>query len=477
MDRFGTRAADLAWIDGFVSSVRPYVRVRLEDGVLIKLPAEVFQLNAQALDLLDRTLRGEPISRTLAALRVESDAERLFQIHSFFCDVRDLLSGHLGDGSGRAATDVSPYAGSFTRYPVLAEIALTYQCNQACSFCYAGCGTAGATPGHAARERHPRRICAGRTARDPLRSAMTRDEVFEVIDRIARDGRVPSVSFTGGECTLRPELPDFIRRARARGLRVNLITNGVLCASNDLVERLAAAGLTSAQVSLEGPTAEIHDRLTGRPGAFQRCLRGIRNLKDAGLHVHTNTTICEENAEHLTGIIDLAGRLELRQVSMNQAIPAGTSKLARNARSRIAYSRIGPYVLRARDHADRVGLRFHWYSPTPFCIFNPIAHGLGNKGCAACDGLLHVSPSGEVLPCSSFSRGVGSLLEAGFERVWFGRRARWFREKRMAHRICRTCEHFKLCQGACTLYWSGLGLAELRRANRRRPAAVLRGRC
>lgn len=122
---------------------------------------------------------------------------------------------------------------------------------------------------------------------------------------------------------------------------------------------------------------------------------------------------------------------------------------------------------------DRVGIEFHWYSPTPFCIFNPIAHGLGNKGCAACDGLIHVSPSGEVLPCSSFARGVGNIQEDGLENVWFGNDAQYYKKKRMAHPICRTCEHFKLCQGACTLYWSSMGYGELYRANFRRLAGKM----
>ena len=185
------------------------------------------------------------------------------------------------------------------------------------------------------------------------------------------------------------------------------------------------------------------------------------HLRDAGLHVHTNTTICDENAEFLCEIIDLAKSLKLPHVSMNQIIPTGTPNLPRHEKLKVSYSRIGQYVLQAKEHAERIGIEFHWYSPTPFCIFNPIAHGLGNKGCAACDGLVHVSPSGEVLPCSSFARGVGNLLEQGFENVWFGKDAQYYKQKRQAHAICRKCEHFALCQGACTLYWSGMGYGEL----------------
>jgi radical SAM protein with 4Fe4S-binding SPASM domain len=372
---------------------------------------------------------------------------------------------------------VDRFEGSFTRYPVLSEIAVTYRCNLACTFCYAGCGTSDATPGNTEKEKHRNWWKVWRNwnwwqrrhpKRDPVQEEMTAEEILRVIDQIAVVGQVPSVSFTGGECTLRPELPEFIAHARRRGMRVNMITNGITCSSRAYVDTLVDAGLTSAQVSLEGPDEAIHDALTQRPGSFSKTLRGIRNLRDAGLHVHTNTTICEDNCEYLAGIIDLAQTLELPHVSMNHIIPTGTPNLARHEQIKISYSRIGEYVMRAKEHADRIGIEFHWYSPTPFCIFNPVAHGLGNKGCAACDGLVHVSPSGEVLPCSSFARGVGNVLEEGFEKVWFGKDAQYYKQKRQAHPICRTCEHFELCQGACTLYWSGMGYGELYAANAHR---------
>ncbi|MAT72746.1 MAG: hypothetical protein CMJ58_24975 [Planctomycetaceae bacterium] len=483
-EEFGTRLEHLDWIDEFVANVRSYVRVRPDDGVLIKMPTEVFQLNRSGLTLLSRCLEGETARQVALSAGVLNHPERIYQIHTFFCDVRDLLANKLGDGSGRPATNSTPYEGSFTRYPVLSEIAVTYRCNLACTFCYAGCGTPDATPGNEAAEKHRNwwklwqrtRWWKDRHGkRDPVGEEMTAEEVLRVIDQIAQVGQVPSVSFTGGECTLRPELPDFIRRARDNNMRVNIITNGITSSSRTYVDKLVSAGLTSAQVSLEGPTAEVHEALTQRPGSFAKTVRGIQNLRDAGLHVHTNTTICEENADHLAGIIDLAKSLELPHVSMNHIIPTGTPNLARNEQIKVSYTRVGEFVMRAKEHADRVGIEFHWYSPTPFCIFNPIAHGLGNKGCAACDGLVHVSPSGEVLPCSSFARGVGNVLDDGLEKVWFGKDAQYYKQKRQAHPICRTCEHFQLCQGACTLYWSGMGYGELYAANRRRLVDRVKG--
>jgi radical SAM protein with 4Fe4S-binding SPASM domain len=104
-----------------------------------------------------------------------------------------------------------------------------------------------------------------------------------------------------------------------------------------------------------------------------------------------------------------------------------------------------------------------WYSPLPLCIFNTVAEGLGNRGCAAADGLLHVGPAGDVLPCSSFAHGeaLGNLLRQPFDEIWQSEPARFFRGKRMMPPRCAGCPDAAACQGACVLYWRGVGLAEL----------------
>jgi radical SAM protein with 4Fe4S-binding SPASM domain len=443
--RFGERIEDLDWIDSFADRVRPYVRVRPEDGVLIKVPTEVYELNPGGAEMLARALAGTPAREVARESGAAGHPERIFSIHAFFCDVRDLLSGRMGTGLGRRATRVRRFEGSFTDFPVLSEFALTYRCNLACAFCYAGCGTPGTRP----RAEGPE---------------LTTADARRVIEILARDALVPSISFTGGECTLRPDLPELVRLARELGLRTNLITNGVRCREPAYPERLAAAGLHSAQVSLEGPDGRVHDRLTRRRGSFEKTLAGVGNLRAAGIRTHVHTTISRENAAHLEAIVDLAADLGLARLSMNLLIPTGTPLLPDHAGLPVPYAEVGPLVLSARARAERRGIDLHWYSPTPFCLFNPVAKGLGNKGCAACDGLIHVAPSGDVLPCSSYPRSVGNLLTDGFAKVWSGRKARYHRRKRHAPAVCRTCEHFALCQGACPLYWDGMGRGELYRA-------------
>jgi radical SAM protein with 4Fe4S-binding SPASM domain len=195
-----------------------------------------------------------------------------------------------------------------------------------------------------------------------------------------------------------------------------------------------------------GPT---HDLVVGRVGAFQRTVQGIRNLRAAGIRVHTNTTINRHNRNALHGLIDLVAELGSEHLSMNMVIRTGDAV----GQTDIGYADIGPLVLDLKQHAEDKGLKFIWYSPVPFCLFNPAAYGLGSPSCSAADGLLSIAPDGGVLPCSSFEQGVGNLLQEDFDAVWNRRSARYWRDKEFLPPGCRACEYAELCCGACPLYW------------------------
>jgi len=110
-------------------------------------------------------------------------------------------------------------------------------------------------------------------------------------------------------------------------------------------------------------------------------------------------------------------------------------------------------------------MTFYWYSPIPHCHYNTIARGLGNKSCAAMDGLLSVSPAGDVLPCSSYPEPMGNVLSQDFRDIWFSPRAAFFKNKEYAPAECAGCDSFTACQAACPLYWSYAGTSEIRNPN------------
>jgi radical SAM protein with 4Fe4S-binding SPASM domain len=160
--------------------------------------------------------------------------------------------------------------------------------------------------------------------------------------------------------------------------------------------------------------------------------------------------------------------LGIQRFAMNLYIPAGRDKKDLF----VGYHEIGPLVDQVRKAAFNRGLTFYWYSPTPFCYYNPIARGLGNKSCAALDGLISVAANGDVLPCSSWDKPLGNLLRKPFPEIWFSRRARFFKQKRFAPASCKGCSAFTACQGACPLYWRARGGDLLTRRGGKNPGRV-----
>ena len=443
---------DLRWVDEFMGDLRPHVMIRPEDELLIVVPNSPHKMNRTAIRILQAVI--DERASIAEVLRREGDTpQRRRELHYFFSDLQELLKGRLGEGHGRKAVVHERFSADFCQLPVISEIALTYRCNLTCEFCYAGCSRTGLPDGWTEDR------------------VMDDDQVCAVLDALWRDARCPSVSFTGGEPTLRPALPRFVAHAKRLGMKVNLISNGQNLGPA-LVERLVDAGLDSVQLSLEGPSAAIHDRIVRREGAFDRLFAAAARLRAAGVRVHTNTTISRSNVDDVEAIVDLIAERGHERLTMNFVLPCGTAKGGGGA-LQLRYREIGPLLLRLRDRARAGGVDFIWYSPIPACIFNTVAHGLGNQGCAAADGLIHVNPAGDVLPCSSFDHheSLGNLLRDGFAAVWRSKSARFFRKKQMMPPTCRGCANAEFCQGACTLYWRELGLEELGGAATDRPPA------
>ncbi len=423
------------WMDGFIASTRAAVFVRAADQVLMIRPDKTMQLNRSAARILEALYApgAPPVAEVLERLAPELDVapDRLAT------DVRNLLDAVSSilneDFSPRPGLRHGPFDKGWIRYPTLSEIALTYGCQNRCTFCY-----------------------ASSPFRGPRRPPMTTDQVTTLMEKIFSQAHVPSLSFTGGEATLRPDLPELIRRAKAIGFRVNLITNGIRLAEPGFARTLVDAGLDSAQVSLEAGQASVHDSIVGRAGAFEATTAGVRAVRDLGIHVHTNTTLCRANLDVASDLIRFVRRdLHLGTLSMNMVIRTGEALAS--CEPEVTYTEVASALPALLETAQGEDVRLVWYSPIPYCLFNPVLHGLGAKSCACVDGILSVDPTGQVLPCSSFDEGIGSLLEKDYDAIMAGRAARYWKRKEFLPPACRSCPDADVCVGACPLYWDAAG--------------------
>lgn len=303
--------------------------------------------------------------------------------------------------------------------PYRMDLALTYRCNISCGHCY-----------NQSREK----------------TELGTDGWKDVLKR-TWDLGIPHVIFTGGEATLREDLPELVGFAESLGMVTGLLTNGVRLADAGYVNHLVLAGLDHVQITLESSDEEVHNRMTGAD-SFGKTVKAIGNCVDAGIHTITNTTLTRVNREGLPDTIEFVHGLGLRAVAANAVINSGR---ALEGDWSLSPDDLEVTMLRATETLDRLGMRFVWYSPTRYCSFNPLEFSLGPRRCTAGEYNLCVEPDGEVLPCQSWYESAGNILKDDWDSIWNGPLLRSAREREWVDDECRGCVHFHLCGGGCPL--------------------------
>jgi MoaA/NifB/PqqE/SkfB family radical SAM enzyme len=179
--------------------------------------------------------------------------------------------------------------------PLVAELFLTDNCNLKCVSC----------------------ACWRKVTRQELAEEEWRD----VIGQLADYG-ILKANFTGGEPLLRSDAPRLMAHAYASGIRnLHLNSNATLLDDRRLGAVLEA-GVRSFNVSVDGPTAEIHEKVRGVPGSFATTVQNLERLleqrDDLGLRVRMNFTVMRSNVDDLPQMMRLAQSLRV-QLYLNLA--------------------------------------------------------------------------------------------------------------------------------------------------------------
>jgi radical SAM protein with 4Fe4S-binding SPASM domain len=319
--------------------------------------------------------------------------------------------------------------------PYRMDLALTYRCNNECPHCY--------------------------NARPRSMPEISTEDWKRILDRLWEAG-VPHICFTGGEPTLRQDLPDLIAYAEKKGQITGLLTNGRRLSDRRFLDSLVAAGLDHVQITLESHDPAIHDRMVARSGAWGQTVEGIRNSLAGGLFVMTNTTLLAENSPHVGATIDFLAEMGVPTVGVNALIHAGAGATVSTG---LPEAGLSPLLEAVRERTRQTGQRLIWYTPTQYCNFDPVQMQLGVKGCTAARYNMCVEPDGGAIPCQSYYYQVGNLLHDPWDSIWNHELSLWLRQRRYAPAKCEGCGLLAECGGGCPL-----SLAELAFAPAERPA-------
>lgn len=156
--------------------------------------------------------------------------------------------------------------------------------------------------------------------RNPLE--LSTDEARRLIDEVAAL-QVPVFVLAGGDPLKRPDVFDLVEYASSHGVRISLTPSATPLLTEQAIGRLKRCGLARLAVSLDGPTAAIHDAFRRVAGSYDWTLQAVRAAHGVGLPVQINTTITRHNLDQLDVMISLLEQLDIVLWSVFFLVPTG----------------------------------------------------------------------------------------------------------------------------------------------------------
>ncbi len=152
---------------------------------------------------------------------------------------------------------------------------------------------------------------------------LTLEEGRRLLEDIARMGSL--LIFTGGDPLKRPDLFDLMAYARELGIPFGITPSTTPLLTREVLARFKALGVMALGLSLDGPSAEVHDAFRGWTGAFDRALEVLGWAREVGIPVQVNTTVTARNIHLIPRMLEVLAPYAppIRRWSLFVLIPVG----------------------------------------------------------------------------------------------------------------------------------------------------------
>lgn len=243
---------------------------------------------------------------------------------------------------------------------------------------------------------------------------LSTDEWKKIIDSCRKTG-IPQLTFTGGEPTIRRDLPELIEHAKWFVTRLN--TNGVLL-TKSFCKELYDASLDSVQITLYSSNEAEHNTLVGANN-FRYTVEGIKNAIEAGLNISINTPLCKGNSNYLD-TLKFLNTLGVKYVSCSGLIVTGNACQDTSRCTQLTEDELFKILKEATLYCAKEHIEISFTSPGWVSEDNLRALGLSIPTCGACLSNMAITPDGKVVPCQSWlsEDALGDIQNQSWNSIW-----------------------------------------------------------
>ncbi|HEX3323485.1 MAG TPA: TIGR04053 family radical SAM/SPASM domain-containing protein [Terriglobales bacterium] len=308
-----------------------------------------------------------------------------------------------------------------------------------------------------------------RACAQPVRSALELStvEAKRLIDEVA-ELAAPVFVLTGGDPLKRPDIFELVQYASDHSVRISLTPSATPLLTREAIIRLKESGLARLAISLDGPTAEIHDKFRRVAGSYDWTLNAVRWAREIGLPVQINTTITRHNLQYLDSMIALLETLDIVLWSVFFLVPTGrgssidliSAEEFEQVFERLYQTslRVGfdiksteaqhyrRFLLQRRTEEKRKGNR---NLPPMLGTSTPDGIGRAPRGINDGKGFVFVSHLGEVFPSGFLPVSAGNVRNQSLTEIY--RHSPLFvglRDTANLNGKCGVCEFREVCGGS-----------------------------
>ena len=321
--------------------------------------------------------------------------------------------------------------------PIYAVWEITLKCDLACRHC-------GSRAGHQRSDE------------------LTTAECLDLIRQMAELG-VRETTLIGGEAYLREDWLEIVRELKRYGMSPTMTTGGRGMTA-ERAQQAKSAGMDSVSVSIDGSEA-THDRLRGVAGSHRSALAAMRNLRDAGVRVSTNTQINRLSMPELPQILEQLAAHGAHSWQIQLTVPMGRAADEPDVLLRpYDLLELFPLLAQLKARADALGVRIWpgnnvgYFGPYEGVLKGTLPRGHG-ASCGAGRATLGIEADGAIKGCPSLPTEAwtgGNVRDNSLREIW--ERAtplRYTRDRTVADLwgFCRSCYYAEECLAGCT--WTG----------------------
>lgn len=259
------------------------------------------------------------------------------------------------------------------------------------------------------------------------------EDAKKVIDDALQLG-LSSLAITGGECTINKDFLEIVKYARSKYIELDILTNGQNLYDNPELFNELVSVYPSFYISLYSMVPETHDNITRVKGSWKKTTEIIKRLREKDIEVTISCMILSYNYGDYKDVEEFSNKIGAK---FNKNVRFINNKSNNNLDVKLTEKQIEDYYFENFNKDNARGYTIK-----------------KQRVCNAGSGMLGISPSLDITPCTYFNYKLGNLKNTSLKEV-FGKPIKNFTKEFTTNNLegCFKEEHCKYCM-FCPTYAS-----------------------